>query len=120
MGCRGGIARCASFRDPSWPACNKRAPGTGCNALEGTNRLLAVPGVSEHCIASYPGDFANAFVALGAIANLSGPAGARDLAVENLHHLPGETPDRETALRPGELITGFSVSAHPCFGDRCT
>ncbi len=103
--------RCNYFRDPSWRACNKRDPGTGCAAIGGNNRLLAVLGVSEHCIAHYPGDFANALVALGAEVELAGPDGARSLAFEDLHRLPGTTPHIETNLRPGELITGFHVPA---------
>ncbi len=107
--------RCNYFRDPSWPRCDKRAPGTGCGALEGNSRHLAVLGVSERCIAHYPGDFANALVALDAMAHLSGPHGSRDLAVENLHRLPGDTPDVETNLAPGELVTGFTVPVRPWF-----
>ncbi len=107
--------RCNYFRDPSWPRCDKRAPGTGCGALDGNSRHLAVLGVSERCIAHYPGDFANALVALDAVAHLSGTDGARDVAVEELHRLPGDTPDVETDLRPGELVTGFTVPIQPWF-----
>ena len=107
--------RCNYFRDPSFSRCNKRAPGTGCSALEGNSRHLAVLGVGEACIAHYPGDFANGLVALDAVAHLSGHEGDRDLPVEELHRLPGDTPDVETNLRPGELITGFTVPLQPWF-----
>ena len=103
--------RCNYYRDPSWSACNKRVPGSGCAAVGGSNRHLAVLGTSEHCIAHYPGDFAVALVALGATVQLHGPDGARSLAFEELHRLPGDTPHIETNLKPGELITGFHVPA---------
>jgi xanthine dehydrogenase YagS FAD-binding subunit len=106
--------RCNYFRDPSWPACNKRTPGFGCAAIAGVNRRLAVLGVSEHCIAHYPGDFAIALVALGAEVELMGEAGAtRTILVEDLHRLPGDTPHIETNMAPGELVTAFRVPAGP-------
>ena len=106
--------RCNYFRDPSWPACNKRAPGSGCAALGGSNRLLAVLGVSDHCIAHYPGDFAVPLVALGATATLLATDGAtRTIPFDELHRLPGDTPHIETTLRPGGLITGVHVPAGP-------
>ncbi|HEY3800941.1 MAG TPA: xanthine dehydrogenase family protein subunit M [Caulobacteraceae bacterium] len=101
--------RCRYFRDPSWPACNKRAPGSGCGALDGVNRMHAVLGVSEACIASYPGDFAQALIALDASVEIVGPQGPRVIAFEDLHRAPGATPHIETTLAPGELITGFHV-----------
>ncbi|WP_419757573.1 FAD binding domain-containing protein [Acidisoma sp.] len=104
--------RCSYYRDPSWAACNKRTPGSGCAAMEGVNRRLAVLGTSEHCIAHYPGDFAVALVALGADVMLRGTEGTeRRIAFEDLHRLPGDTPHIETNLQPGELITGFHVPA---------
>lgn len=103
--------RCSYFRDASWQACNKRQPGSGCAAIGGKNRHLAVLGVSEHCIAHYPGDAANALVALGGTVDLLGPQGARTLPLEALHRLPEDRPDIETNLRPGELITAFHVPA---------
>ena len=104
--------RCNYFRDPSWDACNKRQPGSGCAAIPGVNRRLAVLGVSEHCIANYPGDFAIALVALGAEAELLGAGDTtRTMPVEALHRSPGDTPHLETNLAPGELITGFRVPA---------
>lgn len=104
--------RCQYFREPSWPACNKRVPGSGCGALDGVNRQHAVLGVSERCIAEYPGDFAQALVALGASVELFGPNGARALPFEQLHR-SADTPEIETVLTPGELITGFVVPAGP-------
>jgi xanthine dehydrogenase YagS FAD-binding subunit len=105
--------RCTYFRDTSWAACNKRNPGSGCAALEGVNRKLAILGVSDHCIANYPGDFAVALVALRATVDLEGPAGQRVIPFEELHRLPADTPHVETTLKPGELITGFSVPTGP-------
>ncbi|MDY0747591.1 xanthine dehydrogenase family protein subunit M [Paucibacter sp. R3-3] len=104
--------RCPYFRDTSWAACNRRVPGSGCAALEGENRRHAVLGTSERCIAAYPGDFAQALVALDARVQLMGTAGARVLRFEELHRGP-EAPERETVLQPGELITGFFVPAGP-------
>jgi xanthine dehydrogenase YagS FAD-binding subunit len=101
--------RCTYFRDPSWSACNKREPGSGCAALGGINRKHAVLGVSDKCIAAYPGDFAQALVALDAVAEIVGPGGNRVLPVEHLHREPGETPYIETNLAPGDIIVGFSV-----------
>lgn len=106
--------RCNYFRDPSWDACNKRNPGSGCAAKAGVNRLLAVLGVSEACIASYPGDFANVLAAFGAEVGLASPeGGTRRISFEDLHRLPGDTPQVETNLRPGELITDLHVPAGP-------
>ena len=106
--------RCNYFRDRSWSACNKRDPESGCAAMEGCNRRLAVLGVSEQCIANYPGDFANALAALGAEVELrDAKGGTRILPFEELHRLPGDTPHLETNLQAGELITGFRVPAGP-------
>ena len=102
--------RCAYFRDPSWAQCNKRKPGSGCAALTGVNRKHAVLGVSESCIASYPGDFAQALVALDAVVEITGPGGARTLPFAQLHR-NSDTPAIETALAPDEIITGFTVPA---------
>ena len=113
MGALGGNVlqrtRCPYFRDTHWRACNKREPGSGCAALQGINRKHAVLGVSEHCIATYPGDFAQALVALDAIVETLGPRGQRRMPFEQLHLEPGDTPHRETALEPGELITAFAI-----------
>ena len=117
MGALGGNVlqrtRCPYFRDTHWRACNKREPGSGCAALEGVNRKHAVLGVSEHCIAAYPGDFAQALVALGAAVETLGPRGPRRLPFDQLHRPPGDTPHIETVLAPDELITGFTVPAAP-------
>lgn len=104
--------RCQYFREPTWSACNKRVPGSGCAALDGVNRKHAVLGVSNKCIAEYPGDFAQALVALDARVETQGPGGARVIPFERLHRGP-DTPDVETVLNPGELITGFVVPAGP-------
>src|SRR3954468_11394367 len=103
--------RCYYFRDPAYAACNKRAPGSGCAALEGFNRIHAVLGGSEQCIATYPGDFAQALIALDGIVEIQGRAGRRTLAFEKLHRPPGDSPDIETVLEPGDLITAFLIPA---------
>jgi xanthine dehydrogenase YagS FAD-binding subunit len=105
--------RCPYFRDTAMP-CNKRNPGSGCSAIRGINRTEAVLGTSEQCIATYPGDLAVALVALGATVHLHAPTGEnRTLPFANLHVLPGAHPERETVLRPGELITAIDLPALP-------
>ena len=104
--------RCSYFRDTSWRACNKREPGSGCAALDGENRKHAVLGTSERCISNYPGDFAQALVALDARVETLGPAGPRTLRFEELHRT-SDTPHVETVLQPGELITRLVVPAGP-------
>lgn len=101
--------RCAYFRDTRWDACNKRNPGSGCAALDGINRQHAVFGTSDACIATYPGDFAQALVALGASVETT----SRRIDFAELHCLPGSTPHIETVLRPEELITAIVVPAGP-------
>ncbi|MBV8970761.1 MAG: FAD binding domain-containing protein [Sphingomonadaceae bacterium] len=103
--------RCNYFRDPSYSQCNKRDPGSGCAAIDGFNRLHAVLGTSEACIAHYSGDFAQALIALDATVEVLGRQGPRAIAFADLHRLPGRTPHIETTLEPGELITGFVVPA---------
>ena len=105
--------RCNYFRDTSWSACNKRNPGSGCAALDGYNRSHAVLGASQNCIAAYPGDFAQALLALDATVDVTGPNGPRTLAFASLHRRPGDTPNVETALQAGDVITGFDVPAGP-------
>jgi|SRR5690348_320261 xanthine dehydrogenase YagS FAD-binding subunit len=105
--------RCTYFRDVSYPACNKRKPGSGCAALGGFNRSHAVLGTSEHCIASYPGDFAQALIALDAEVEIGGPRGSRTLPFSKLHRVPAETPHLETTLAPGELIMAFEIPPMP-------
>ena len=102
--------RCGYFRDPGAP-CNKREPGSGCPALKGENRLHAVLGVSDHCIATYAGDFANALVVLDAQVRIAGPQGERTVPVKKLHRRPGDTPEIETQLATGELITAIDLPA---------
>jgi len=101
--------RCNYFRDKSYHQCNKRAPGSGCAALKGFTRKLAVLGVSDDCIAHYPGDFAQALVALDATAHMVSPRGRRSVPVEDLHCVPGDTPHIETILAADELITHFII-----------
>ncbi len=107
MGTLGGNllqrTRCVYFRDTGF-ACNKRAPGSGCPAVQGDNRNLAVLGTSPDCIASHASDFAVALVAADAVVSLRGPGGARQLAVAELYRAPGTTPEIDTVLQPGELI----------------
>jgi xanthine dehydrogenase YagS FAD-binding subunit len=105
--------RCPYYRDTSYVECNKRDPGSGCAALRGFNRMHAVLGTSDACIATYPGDFAQALVALDARIQILGPDGTRTIPFSTLHRLPGATPHLETILAPGELITAFTVPALP-------
>jgi xanthine dehydrogenase YagS FAD-binding subunit len=102
--------RCTYFRDPAMP-CNKRAPGTGCSALEGDNRFHAIFGGSEHCVATNPSDLAVALVALDAVVLVQGPAGGRRIPIRDFHRLPGDAPERDTVLEPGELIVAVEVPA---------
>jgi len=105
--------RCAYFYDRSKP-CNKRTPGAGCAALEGFNRLNAILGVSDSCIAAHPSDLAVALTAAGAeIETVNADGAARRIAVEDLHRLPGETPHIETVLSPGELIAAVHLPPPP-------
>jgi xanthine dehydrogenase YagS FAD-binding subunit len=102
--------RCAYFRDPAtFPACNKRTPGSGCSAIGGITRNHAVLGVSEACIATYPGDLAVALVAFDAVIHL----GPRQVAAEDFFLVPGMTPHRENVLEPGEMITAITIPASP-------
>jgi len=101
--------RCPYFRDNLSP-CNKRDPGSGCAAIDGVNRAHAVLGTSEQCIATYPGDFAQALIALDAMVEIVGPSGSHTLPFEKLHRLPGATPQLETTLAAHELISGFAIA----------
>ncbi|MFJ8170991.1 MULTISPECIES: FAD binding domain-containing protein [unclassified Streptomyces] len=96
--------RCPYFQDVSKP-CNKRLPGSGCPAREGAHRDLAVLGHSEDCVATNPSDMAVALAALDAAILLHGPEGERTVPVTDFHRLPGDNPDQDTVIRPGELIT---------------
>src|ERR1044071_4218644 len=102
--------RCAYFRDTAMP-CNKREPGTGCPAITGSNRTLAVLGTSEHCIATNPSDMGIAMAALEATIHVQGPKGSRAIPFGEFHLLPGNTPHRETVLEPGDLITHVTLPA---------
>jgi xanthine dehydrogenase YagS FAD-binding subunit len=100
--------RCAYFRDPAtFPACNKRVPGSGCSAMEGVNRGHAVLGTSDACIATYPGDLAAALVAFDAVVHL----GERKVPIDDFFLLPGTTPHKEHAMQPGEMITAITIPA---------
>jgi xanthine dehydrogenase YagS FAD-binding subunit len=103
--------RCSYFRDPSWAACNKRNPGSGCAALTGFNRNHAVLGTDNSCIAQYPGDWAIALMALEARVDLTGPQGSRRLPFASLHRSAEGQPQIETNLRPGEVIIAFFIPA---------
>jgi xanthine dehydrogenase YagS FAD-binding subunit len=100
--------RCQYFYDPSC-ACNKRHPGAGCEARGGATRLHAVLGWSDHCIATHPSDFCVPLVALDAVVELEGSAGRREVALSEFHCLPGDTPEVETLLAPGELIVAVRL-----------
>jgi xanthine dehydrogenase YagS FAD-binding subunit len=105
--------RCSYFRDTSWKACNKRAPGSGCAAIGGVNRNHAVLGVDDSCISQSPSDFAVALAAFGASVLLDGPDGTRTLPFATLHRPPAGQPHLETNLKDGEVITGFVVPGGP-------
>jgi len=104
--------RCAYFRETTWP-CNKREPGSGCSAIGGVNRQHAVLGTSEHCIAAYPGDFAQALIALDASIQTLAANGSRTIPFAALHRPPGSTPHVETVLEPGELIVFIDIPVKP-------
>ena len=105
--------RCPYFRELTWTPCNKRNPGSGCSALEGDNRLHAVLGTSEHCIATHPSDFAVAVAALDGVIALRGPNGERHVAAVDFHLLPRSTPHIEHALKHDELITSVFIPDAP-------
>ena len=100
--------RCGYFYDVA-SACNKRAPGTGCDARDGENRLHAVLGWSDACIATHPSDFCVPLVAFDAVVEIEGRTGPREIALEDLHRLPGDTPDKDTTLAPGDLIVALRL-----------
>jgi xanthine dehydrogenase YagS FAD-binding subunit len=100
--------RCYYFRDTAMPG-NKREPGTGCSALNGPNRMHAVLGTSEHCIATHPSDMAVALAALDATVLVRGPEGERRIPLTEFHLEPGAHPERETVLRQGELIVAVDL-----------
>jgi xanthine dehydrogenase YagS FAD-binding subunit len=102
--------RCAYFYDVA-SACNKRDPGSGCDARGGENRLHAVIGWSESCIATHPSDFCVPLVALDAVVEIEGRAGRREIPLEIFHRLPEDAPERETMLDPGEMIVAVRLPA---------
>lgn len=102
--------RCAYFYDTA-SACNRRAPGAGCDASQGENRGHAILGWSDACIATHPSDFCVPLVALDAVVEVEGMDGRREFPLESLHRLPSETPERETELAPGELIVALRLPA---------
>jgi xanthine dehydrogenase YagS FAD-binding subunit len=102
--------RCGYFRDTGF-ACNKRAPGSGCPAINGENRMHAILGGSDQCIATYAGDMAVALIVLDAELELTGPNGKRTVPIGDFHRVPGDSPNIETVLSPGEMITGIDIPA---------
>ena len=104
--------RCPYFRDVGLP-CNKRQPGSGCPAVHGNNRTLAVLGASSNCIATHASDMAVAMAALDAVIHLHGPAGRRAVDLVDFYLRPGDTPQVETVLRPGELIVAVDLPGAP-------
>ena len=111
--------RCTYFYDEDGSRCNKREPGQGCDAIGGFNRYHAILGASSACVATHPSDMCVAMAALDAIVHVAGTAGSRTLPLVDLHRLPGDRPDVETELQPGELITAVEIPAQP-FAARST
>jgi xanthine dehydrogenase YagS FAD-binding subunit len=110
--------RCSYFYDDA-ARCNKRTPGTGCDAIDGFNRMHAILGASPACVATHPSDMCVAMVALDAVLHLDGPQGGRQVELGRFLRLPGARPDIETELQPGELITAVEIPAL-AFGPRST
>lgn len=108
--------RCHYFNDPGFTQCNKRVPGSGCAALEGFNRMHAILGVSEACIATHPSDMCVALAALDAVVVAHGAQGERRIPMREFHRLPGDQPHLDTVLAPGELITGIHLPPSPFAG----
>jgi xanthine dehydrogenase YagS FAD-binding subunit len=100
--------RCYYFYDPGTP-CNKREPGTGCPAIAGMNRIHAILGTSEHCIATHPSDMCVALVALGAVVQVEGSGGGRAIPIAEFHRLPGDTPEVDTNLKHDEIIIAVEL-----------
>jgi xanthine dehydrogenase YagS FAD-binding subunit len=105
--------RCYYFYDPSFPSCNKRNPGSGCGALDGFNRIHAILGQSQQCIATNPSDMNVALAALDAVVRVQGAKGERTIPFADFHRLPGSTPNIDTNLQPDELITAVDLPAIP-------
>jgi xanthine dehydrogenase YagS FAD-binding subunit len=104
--------RCAYFQDVTKP-CNKREPGSGCPAREGEHHNLAIIGHSEHCVATHPSDMAVALCAFDAVVHVAGADGSRTIPVVDFHRLPGDTPERDSVLEPGELIVAVELPPLP-------
>ena len=102
--------RCYYFMDTAFP-CNKRVPGSGCSAIPGFNRIHAILGASEHCIAVHPSDMCVALIALDAVIRVEGPKGARTIPMTEFHRLPNDTPHIDTNLQPDELIVAVDLPA---------
>jgi xanthine dehydrogenase YagS FAD-binding subunit len=102
--------RCYYFYDTATP-CNKREPGSGCSAIAGLNRMHAILGTSEACIATHPSDMCVALAALDAKVHVTGPAGERAIAFSEFHRIPGDTPQRDTNLQPDEIVTAVELPA---------
>jgi len=102
--------RCYYFYDPSTP-CNKREPGSGCSAIGGVNRIHAILGASDKCIAVHPSDMCVALAALGAVVEVEGPSGKRDIQFTDFHRLPGDHPERDNTLSQGEIVTAIRLEA---------
>ena len=100
--------RCYYFYDTATP-CNKREPGSGCSAIDGVNRIHAILGASDSCIATHPSDMCVALAALDATVHATGPAGTRTIAFADFHRLPGNTPERDTSLHPNEIVTAVEL-----------
>ena len=102
--------RCYYFYDTATP-CNKRQPGSGCGAIGGVNRIHAILGASDQCIAVHPSDLCVALAALEAVVRVTGPDGERSIPFAELHRLPGDRPEIDTVLRPGDLVTAIDLPA---------
>ncbi len=105
--------RCYYFRDTAYTACNKRNPGSGCAAMDGFNRIHAILGTSDHCIATNPSDMAVAMMALQAVVHTQGATGSRNIPLNEFYRLPGNTPHIENVLQPNELITYVTLPPLP-------
>ena len=106
--------RCTYFYDNEGSRCNKRSPGQGCDAIEGFNRIHAILGASDSCVATHPSDMCVALAALDAVVHLAGDGGRRTVPLVDFHRLPGDAPEVDTVIRPGELVTGVAL---PPLGD---
>jgi xanthine dehydrogenase YagS FAD-binding subunit len=105
--------RCYYFMDTGFPACNKRAPGSGCGAMGGLNRMHAIFGASDACVATHPSDMCVALATLDATIRVRGAQGERTIAIDEFHRLPGDTPSIDTTLRPDELILSIDMPRSP-------